>query len=496
MINTYYPGQAALELYSDVAAERPLYVYKGPDYLLYSSSVMALLGDERVPVKVSSAGLSFLLQSGVVPPPATIYENLYILGLGDRLRVETQNNGLRLWFFHEFPFLRRKRAVDPAASADKATLFSLLAGAMHERLVAGKPGFLFHSAGKDSNMLACAAAEAGWQDRITLITHRSKGGNDESEISASIAARLGFRHQVLEEVDRLGQKEMAAIENHFINAPFPGIDPVTLAYPLYTLQVEGMADGANIIDGGGNDCYSYILPTQKDRRLLPILNYSSRLKWLRNVTATESRLSPLLKTPAEHYGMSGLSTRDALTIFPAGNAVYKDWRRISEQRSGLDEIEHKTDIHAGMSAAELHIRKVRSFSDAFGLNLVMPFSNASVASYFSRLPEEHLFDRGSGRNKLLLRRILQEHIGLDSDKIGKMGYSYDFASVINLNRPLIQETILACELWESKAVGTLLERFYVVANSRHKYAKMVARCIYRLYLISGWHTHCKYISRC
>ena len=429
-----------------------------------------------------------------VPPPATIYQNVYVLGFGDSLKVTTEKGRVVTHFHHKFPFRRNQRTEAPPVSTDKEDIFSLLSAAMAERLKVGRPSFLFHSAGKDSNMLACAAAEAGWQDRITLLTHHSNGGNDESEISESIARKLGFRHQVLEEVDRLGESEKSAIESFFINAPFPGIDPVTLAYPLYTLQVEGLISGSNIIDGGGNDCYLFIPPSMKDYRMLPILNYSSRLAWLRYLTASESRLAPLLKTPAEHYGMSGLSTRDALRIYPAGEAVYDHWRRISDQRSELDAVEHKTDIHAGITAAELHIRKVRSFSDAFNHNLVLPFSSSSVASYFSRLPEKALFDTASGKNKLIFRSILKEHIGLDSDKIGKMGYSYNFTSVINMNRKLILETILTSSLWNTAAVNKLLERCYATANSRHKYARMLARNIYRLYLISGWYQHCKYLD--
>ena len=75
-----------------------------------------------------------------------------------------------------------------------------------------------------------------------------------------------------------------------------------------------------------------------------------------------------------------------------------------------------------------------------------------------------------------------------------MGYSYNFTSVINMNRKLILETILTSSLWNTAAVNKLLERCYATANSRHKYARMLARNIYRLYLISGWYQHCKYLD--
>lgn len=56
--------------------------------------------------------------------------------------------------------------------------------------------------------------------------------------------------------------------------------------------------------------------------------------------------------------------------------------------------------------------------------------NAKVANYFSKIPEIYLFDRSKLKNKLVLRKILKERIGLDSDALGKIGYSFDYASVL------------------------------------------------------------------
>lgn len=72
-------------LKSDLAAEFPIYVYvfKDKKKLLYSTSIRELLDDSRVqkPLDISEDGLSFLLQRGVVPPPSTIYKDIYIIGL-------------------------------------------------------------------------------------------------------------------------------------------------------------------------------------------------------------------------------------------------------------------------------------------------------------------------------------------------------------------------------------------------------------------------------
>src|SRR5690554_4425964 len=109
MINQYTPNQPGLVLEPDLAGEFPLYLYWPQDQstLLYSTSITELLNDARVPkpLKVSTEGLSFLLQSGVVPPPKTAYQDIYILGIGDKAKVSTVNGKIDIQFSHEFPFL-------------------------------------------------------------------------------------------------------------------------------------------------------------------------------------------------------------------------------------------------------------------------------------------------------------------------------------------------------------------------------------------------------
>lgn len=79
-------------LQSDLAAESPLYIFLPEDeeFLLYSFSIRSLLEDQRIekPLTILDSSISFLLQSGVIPPPRTIYSNIYILGIGDEAKVE------------------------------------------------------------------------------------------------------------------------------------------------------------------------------------------------------------------------------------------------------------------------------------------------------------------------------------------------------------------------------------------------------------------------
>jgi len=497
MINYYTPNQPGLVLVSDLAGEFPLYLYWPQDKktLLYSRSITELLNDSRVPkpLKVSDEGISFLLQSGVVPPPKTAYQDIYIVGIGDKAEVSTRNGKIEVTFSHQFPFMNANRLQPDEMQPDEDLILQMLAEATISRIDESKPSFLFHSAGKDSNSIALALAEAGWQDKVTLITHKSKGQKDESEISAKIAKQLGFKHQILHEVDQLQPEHHQAIEDYFINAPFPCTDSVTLAYPLYAHQLPELKE-ANIIDGGGNDSHMMTPPTAREQKILPLSKLTHHASFIRHFINSESLVSPLIRTPTEWCGMSGLSFADAKKIMPNAINVYPHWKQESQLRKNWDLFDFKTSILTPVTASELHIRKARNFADSIYSNLVLPFANQQIAEYFAKMPEVYLFDRKTLKNKLILRKILKDRIGLDSDELGKMGFSYDSRSIVLQNWDTIIKEIYACTLWHQAGMVKVINRLKNTMQSNHKYAELSGRLIYKVYVLTMWANKNRYLN--
>lgn len=499
MINQYTPNQPSQELKSDLAGEFPIYLYWPQDKstLLYSTSIIDLFDDSRIPkpLKVSTEGLSFLLQSGVVPPPKTAFEDVYILGIGDKAQVSTVNGKIDIQFSHEFPFLNANRLQADEMQPDEDLILQMLAEATISRIDESKPSFLFHSAGKDSNSIALALAEAGWQDKVTLITHKSKGEADESEISVKIAKQLGFKHQVLHEVDQLQAEHKQAINDYFVNAPFPCTDNVTLAYPLYTQQLAELKS-ANIIDGGGNDSHMMSPPTSRELKVLPLSKLMHHASFMRHFIKSESLLSPLIRTPSEWcgIGMSGLSFADTKKVLPDAINVYQYWQKESQLRKDWDLFDFKTDMYSTRTIAEVHIRKARNFADSINSIMILPFAYQQVAEYFAKMPEQYLFDRKALKNKLILRKILKDRIDLDSDALGKMGWSYDSSSIVIQNWESVTKEIEQCSLWNQKNADSIINRLLRIMQSSHKYSELSGRLIYRLYLVASWKNKNKYLN--
>ena len=146
MITEYKCNELSINICSDLASEFPVYIYWSADkqVFLYSTSVTELFDDKRIPkpLKESNEGISFLLQSGVVPPPKTSYQNIYILGIGDTAKIATVHGKIEVIFEHKFPFMNTNRLQEDEIKPNADLILQMLAEATINRIDKSKPSFL------------------------------------------------------------------------------------------------------------------------------------------------------------------------------------------------------------------------------------------------------------------------------------------------------------------------------------------------------------------
>ena len=490
MIHKYQLNTPQLSLKSDLAAQFPIYIYLSEDqtYLIYTTSIEELLNYEEVitPLTLREESISFLLQSGIVPLPHTIYNNIFIVGIGDEAIISTVSNKVNVKFSHHFPFKNQNR--ESHSKVDEKHILELLAKASSSKLNPNTNTYLFHSAGKDSNMVALAMAEAGYQDKITCLTHQSKGAQDESEISKKIAKQLGFKHQKLFLPQQINQTERNSIAHYFENAPLPCMDNVTLAYPLYATQIE--FSKSNIIDGSGNDVYAGHIPNKTEFTKQKFLSKLHSFRTVTDKLSSSNKLRRLTLTQAEWAGISGFSFKDSQNFFKKSSNVYEYWKKESQKRATWDYFDIRADIWGSLVESDRVIRKSRNLASIYDANLILPWCDEEVASYFSKLSERQLFSRKNFKNKLILRKILKEKVALDSDKLGKMAFSFDFFSILMLMEDDVKNEIITCQLWNKNNIKTLF-----MTLMTKSYAKKNQILLQRLYLISAWYNKNRYIRR-
>jgi asparagine synthase (glutamine-hydrolysing) len=140
----------------------------------------------------------------------------------------------------------------------------------------------------------------------------------------------------------------------------------------------------------------------------------------------------------------------------------------------------------GVVASERHLRKVREFVQAIDSQVIFPFGCESVVNYIRKFPEEYIVDRKKSRNKTMLRELLKKELNLNSDLIGKLGFTYNFEEAINLNSKFMIETINNCTLWRSET-GTRLFNRPLKSNYSYKALyRNLPKLLLRVFVISLW----------
>ena len=494
-VNIYNIGDFDISLSTDAAAEKPLYIYlsKNKNYLLFSNTLTDLLNDSRTekPLAVSSEGLSFLFQSGVIPPPKTIYENIYILGIGDTVNITTLNQSVYLEFIKKFPFLRSSQVKNGLFPPEEKAFLNILGEAIISRLDPARPSFLFHSAGKDSNSIALALAEAGWQDRITLVSQQSTGAKDESILSERIANFLGFKHLVLKQINSSDLFSLNSIYDYFREIPLPTTDQATLAYPYYTTLLD--FNHSNIIDGSGNDVFIGHIPSRdeffKQKKF-------SKLHLFRSVADTlnsERRVRSLCRTRAEWTGLGGVSFGDFRKLYCPAYNVYPFWSEVSRRFRNEDYIDFRARIRGTVIDTEKIIRKVRNFSDYTSSNLVLPWTDEKVVKYILSIPEQFLFNRKELTNKLFIRKILKKKIGIDSNLLGKMSFRFDYYKILEGHIKDLKDEVFSCRYWQPDFAEIFLNRL-IENSSKNRFSQKSQDLIHKIYVVSLWLNRNKYVN--
>ncbi|MCL7939446.1 asparagine synthase-related protein [Halomonas sp. ATCH28] len=474
-----------LRFFSDLAGERPIYLYydgHNVHFSLHLPSILEYLQARKL-LRLDDKSTSFLLQNYVIPVPYSCYQNLYIITAGQV--IDLWFDGGR-WSLHrsvEFPFVNSRSRED--SSPDLGAVQEVLSTAVDHALKGATDKALFLSGGKDSIPLAMAAVDSGHKD-LHCVTYRSPGAADESEIAESVARRLNLRHTVID-VD-FGNIDIQRLITYFERTPFPSLDYAALSYAA--AGVECLDSGVTVLDGLGSDGYIGYLPTpnvvKQKRRQLP--GFLSAL--LRKVYPSDRFPSGAMRFEYELDGLLGTYWPKEQKAFDlSAFDTHRFWDDLVGGLTYRDPVDCRAFIRGQYVDHELFMRKARNAADAFEWNVKFPWAQESVVDYFFNLPEENRFDRDNYRNKVILRDYIKKRVGVDSDKIGKKGFVFDYTRFLELNQRFVLDEILACPLW-TPAIESHVRK---MVDQGFRYRKNAER-LYCLFMISGWYNHSTYLN--
>ena len=136
------------------------------------------------------------------------------------------------------------------------------------------------------------------------------------------------------------------------------------------------------------------------------------------------------------------------------------------------------------------MQKQRLAANAIGLGSSLPWCDDDVADYYFNLPEHDRYDRGSGRNKILLRKMLYRCLDYDADVIGKHYFEFDGAGFIMRNMAFVKSEIDKCSLWDQGGLAVIHEWLDEI-DSR----PLLYHALLTVFMVSGWHNHSRFLNR-
>jgi len=429
-------GRALLR--GDDTGAAPTLVYLDPRrFALFSgwAGAAQTLGAAGL-LRVDPLGCQFLLGHGLVPPPYTLYENVWHLTAGDRLEFALDRDEARLWT--DFPYLEARSRQDLALDLDR--LRALLAGAVARAVPAGEPALLMQSAGKDSTGLLLGLAHAGRRG-VRAATYEPGFRESEASQARALAARFGVEHVTVPADPRA---EFEAFTAFAAASPAVCADVALIPY-LHVLRCLDWSGGV-VLDGLGNDAYMGYVPARSARRLqaLALARWWPALWGRFEAPDLGARTSYVFKTvqmyPAERL-LSGSRPAPGVVrrLFPQQTPFPDYFRALDRAHRGRSAVDFRAVVRGRVYDAAGTLLKGRLAASWRGARAAFPYCDAELIEAWFHLPRVERYDARRGANKLPLRRLIEREIGPAAGYLVRKGsFRHDVRAFAEANATAIR----------------------------------------------------------
>jgi asparagine synthase (glutamine-hydrolysing) len=456
----------------DTGATRKL-IYLGRDRTEVFDGWSSLMAAIDRPLEVSPAGCQFLLAYGLVPPPFTLYRDVYALGIGDRVREADDG----VVFTVDFPYLAVRSSGRERTDPDR--LEGLLAAAV-SRAIGDREAILMQSAGKDSAALLIGLSAS--KARARAVTYRPHYREDEAPYAAELAHRFGVPHVVVD-ADPAREAELLL---ELCAAPAICAD-VAIAGYLRTLE-SGGARGGVVLDGLGGDIYmGYVQPREE-----AVLSGISLARWSSRLWGTiepdhlgaiaSYAIKSAMMYPAERcLAGSHLSPRAVRELIPSDGSPFEGFFAELDRRvAPLSAIDRRAYVRGRIYDGAGTMEKARTAAAKFGAKAAFPLCDRELIAHYFNLPATAKYDERRRITKLPLRALLQAKIGPSRYFEEKGSFRYDVQSFAQHNAATIER--------EVRAAGAVLREVdrwlsFLLArldNYVHAYS------LFSLFMLAAW----------
>lgn len=425
-----------LFLARDRIGEKPLYFAKLADGIAFASrpsALRALLGSDVA--NLDANALAAYVDLGYVPSPLCIWSGLSKLPPAHYLEVsQDDHRTVRYWDF---------RCIKPDAGLAARPepelldeLDELLRRAVRQRLLSDVPLGAFLSGGTDSSLVLSIMRSVSATRPVAFTIGFKEPAYDESAEARMIAGHLDVDHRV----EMLGVSSLLDLLPECVDAfdepiadssAFPTMAVARLARPFVTVALTG--DAGDELFGG----YHYYaiadrmarlvnLPRSVRRRAATMLDLlpSHRTKLLAEAMRRNSDVS--------RYHFIRSMRKDFPSVLLAGpgrDIVPSSWLFEAAACSfalDLTPSEIGMRLDTTYTLADGFLQKVDVATMASSLESRCVLTDHHIVEWSMRLPMQ--FKRQGGRNKYLLKKLLERHLPKEVVHRPKRGFGMPVAA--------------------------------------------------------------------
>jgi asparagine synthase (glutamine-hydrolysing) len=407
----------------DPAGEKPLYVYRDEERLVFSSEIKTLHAFPDLDLSIDRESVKAFFALQYIPGPHTVYQNVKRLPAGSALEIE-----LDTWNIRESRYWSLEQGGAAPSSPDE--IDALISESVRYRLIADVEVGLLLSGGIDSALLAAYAHKNG-KDLRTFTARFEEEGLDESRYARQVADRFG-----LQQITITGGQLTPEIFDRVI---FHGDellgDPACV--PTFMLSQEISKHVKVVLSGEGADELFWGYDTYRYEKIWQTVSWlrrgfsrSARFQnWVSGwetaaeMPASVTRLGKLLAARHE-LGASRWTSVFADHTLPqllASNGESRRIRYLEEMEDRLVQLGQHMDPYAASLSGDLLywltddlLMKVDRMTMAHSVEARAPYLDPQLIVRALALPGRHKINGTYG--KIVLRKLLEKYIPGDVGK--------------------------------------------------------------------------------
>ena len=493
-----------LLLVRDRLGIKPVYYYKGRDFLAFASEIKSLLQHPGVPREVDEHAIDLYMSLRYVPGPGTMFKDIFKLQPGHRMVVD--EHGVHISRYWDLQHRSDDRLTNGAFNGGLIEEFEhLLEESVRLRLISDVPLGLFLSGGLDSSsMLSMMNRITGGERIKTFSVGYESSGPSEAEVEESNEfsyARQAANHFGAEHHEfRLNAQDFGnALPTVVSHLDEPLADPTCI--PLYFISKLAREHVTVALSGEGADetmagytLYRKVLAMEKMRKglgpavgLFPML--ASLPFWGDKVRGYMRRAG----TPVEdHYRGVVKGVRAETVLSLAGpDRFWKCSHRLNEvfryyfnRVSTASPLNRMLYVDTKVWLVEDLLLKADKMTMATAVELRVPFLDHKLVEFAAALPDSLKIRQGKG--KWALRRVMQDALPPAILTRSKKGFTNPTSSWLRFElRDFVRDSLLshdaACrKYFAGPAIEEIVTRHEQGKSSGHQE-------VWSLLIFELWH---------